>query len=163
MSEMTRLYREAVFQCHPDRFPEGDQKQLAHNICTRLNNAYAQHDWDTVRLIHEQLKLGLLAVNVPVDNAKRLLRLERDALRQQFEMRAKRYEQIYSLNEQFLTIVPTQNHVTPYLERMEAQLHDELAEWNRQLEEFNKKGILAVSNSFTDSQQWYVELILTYI
>ncbi len=58
--ELKKLYREAVFMSHPDRFSDDAEKEAkANEITAALNEAYQQKDLEKIREIWQSLKDGV--------------------------------------------------------------------------------------------------------
>ncbi len=60
-TELRRLFRKAAAQAHPDRFAsDPDRSAAAHAFMTRLNDAYARKDLETLRKLAADLDDGLI-------------------------------------------------------------------------------------------------------
>lgn len=73
---MKKMFREAVFAAHPDHFNGNPEKEAkANSLTARLNEAYRQSDFETVREIWQSLKDGT-AFGVALSEIEDLGRLE---------------------------------------------------------------------------------------
>ena len=81
--DLTKMYREASMQCHPDKFanePPKKQKQ-AEELFKELAEAYSMNDTERVKTIRDNLRKGILTTdpnNAP--NKKELLKARLAAL-----------------------------------------------------------------------------------
>ncbi|NVN96642.1 DnaJ domain-containing protein [Candidatus Nomurabacteria bacterium] len=69
--ELKTNYRKAVQLCHPDKFPDEEQKAKAHKVFVELHEAYSRNDLKKVNEILHNLEMGIYEIDDTFHVSKR--------------------------------------------------------------------------------------------
>jgi hypothetical protein len=74
--ELKQKYRKAVLLCHPDKFTDEKQKEMAHQIFVLLQEAYSKNNLKKVREILANLENGIYEIDEEIKVSKKIVLIE---------------------------------------------------------------------------------------
>lgn len=99
------MYREAVKWCHPDSpFCIYDDKEKAAHTFNELTNAYKRNNYEKLKLIYNELKLGKQIDQFDTETELELLRAKYETLKEKLTILTNEIQELRS-SEEYQTIV----------------------------------------------------------
>ncbi|MEO8148609.1 MAG: phospholipase D-like domain-containing protein [Bacteroidia bacterium] len=126
VKDLKVLYKEAVLLCHPDKNP-GKEKE-AHEIFTKLQDAYLRQDLVVLREIVLQVKAGWLNLKIEIVSDREILIKKHGYLKEKY---ARKLEEINSLkiSEEYNYGNKGESELQNYFDDKRSQLEKEKEYW----------------------------------